>query len=89
MVAMDDQGEVTLVNQAARQLLSDKMGSSVVSTARIYDASVIDQHLREVLHSGRARPDEELNVNGRLLLSNTVPVRSQGRIIGAVCTFRE
>ncbi|OWS77602.1 MULTISPECIES: sensor histidine kinase [Pantoea] len=89
VVAMDDQGEVTLVNQAARQLLSDKMGSSIVSTARIYDASVIDQHLQEVLNGGRARRDEELNVNGRLLLSNTVPVRSQGRIIGAVCTFRD
>ncbi len=89
VVAMDDQGEVTLVNQAARQLLSDKMGSSVVSTARIYDASVIDQHLQEVLNGGRARRDEELNVNGRLLLSNTVPVRSQGRIIGAITTFRD
>lgn len=89
VVAMDDRGDVTLVNQAARQLLSDNVASGIVSAERIYDASVINHHLQEVLASGRARRDEELNVNGRLLLSNTVPVRSQGRIIGAVCTFRD
>jgi two-component system sensor histidine kinase DcuS len=87
VVAMDDQAQVTLVNQAARSLLNDSMGT--ISGDRIYDASVIDDHLRDVLHSGRARRDEELNVNGRVLLSNTVPVRTQGRIIGAVCTFRD
>jgi len=89
VVAMDEQGQVTLVNQAAQQLLNDNMASSIVSAERIYDASVINHHLQEVLRSGHARRDEELNVNGRLLLSNTVPVRSQGRIIGAVCTFRD
>ena len=87
VVAMDEQAQVTLVNQAARSLLNESMGT--ISGERIYDASVIHDHLRDVLHSGRARRDEELNVNGRVLLSNTVPVRSQGRIIGAVCTFRD
>lgn len=87
VVAMDDQAQMTLVNQAARSLLNDSMGT--ISGDRIYDASVINDHLQDVLQSGRARRDEELNVNGRVLLSNTVPVRSQGRIIGAVCTFRD
>ncbi len=85
VVAMDDQAEVTLVNQAARTLLNNALANGNVSG----DASVIHDHLQAVLHSGRARRDEELNVNGRLLLSNTVPVHSQGRIIGAVCTFRD
>ena len=89
VVAMDDQAQVTLVNQAARTLLNEPSSSGMVDNEGIDDASVINQHLRDVLHSGRARRDEELNVNGRLLLSNTVPVRSQGRIIGAVCTFRD
>ncbi len=89
VVAMDDQGQVTLVNQAARSLLHDTVANGMISTDRIYDASVIDHHLQDVLHSGRARRDEELNVNGRVLLSNTVPVQTQGRIIGAVCTFRD
>lgn len=87
VVAMDDQAQVTLVNQAARSLLNDSMGT--VSADRIYDASVINDHLQDVLRNGHARRDEELNVNGRVLLSNTVPVRNQGRIIGAVCTFRD
>lgn len=89
VVAVDDQGEVTLVNQAAQKLLSAEIATSAISADRIYDASVINTHLQDVLQSGRPRRDEELNVNGHVLLSNTVPVRSQGRIIGAVCTFRD
>lgn len=87
VIAMDDQAQVTLVNQAARSLLNDSMGT--ITADHVYDASVIDKHLHDVLQTGRARRDEELNVNGRVLLSNTVPVRSHGRIIGAVCTFRD
>ncbi len=89
VVAMDEGAQVTLVNQAAHSLLHDSVASGMIGSDRIYDASVIDHHLQDVLHTGRARRDEELNVNGRVLLSNTVPVRNQGRIIGAVCTFRD
>ncbi|WP_051337989.1 sensor histidine kinase [Pantoea sp. AS-PWVM4] len=89
VVAVDDQGAVTLVNQAAQKLLNAEIATSAISAERIYDASVINAHLQDVLQSGRPRRDEELNVNGHVLLSNTVPVRSQGRIIGAVCTFRD
>jgi len=89
IVAMDGQEQVTLINQAAHTLLNDPVVAGVISTDRIDDASVINHHLQDVLHNGCARYDEELNVNGRLLLSNTVPIRSQGEVIGAVCTFRD
>lgn len=89
VVAMDDQAHVTLVNPAARTLLNDPMTGSMVGTDGIDDTPVIHHYLQEVLNNGHARRDEELNANGRLLLSNTVPVRSRGQIIGAVCTFRD
>nr|MBA2814517.1 two-component system sensor histidine kinase DcuS [Candidatus Pantoea persica] len=53
------------------------------------DASIIHAQLRETLRTGRAYRDEEFNINGHVLLSNTVPVYSQQRLIGAVCTFRD
>lgn len=89
VVAMDDGGDVTLVNQAARTLLHDAVPHSGAPTTPLDHAPVLHHHLQDALHHGRARRDEELHVNGRVLVSNTVPVRSQGRIIGAVCTFRD
>ena len=35
------------------------------------------------------RRDEEITIKDRLLLINTVPVRSNGVIIGAISTFRD
>lgn len=33
--------------------------------------------------------DRELGCNGLLLIGNTVPIRSQGAVVGAICTFRD
>ncbi|WP_065649535.1 MULTISPECIES: sensor histidine kinase [Pantoea] len=90
VVAMDDRHDVTLINQAACHLLSDAAQAHYAAdeTWRV-DTAAVEPQLRSVLQSGRARRDEEINVNGRLLLTNTVPVRTAERIIGAVCTFRD
>ncbi|VDZ81432.1 two-component sensor kinase [Salmonella bongori] len=45
--------------------------------------------INDVLHDGTPRRDEEIIVKGRLLLVNTVPIRSNGKIIGAISTFRD
>ncbi len=45
--------------------------------------------LQEVLRSGEPIYDRALGCNGLLLISNTVPVRSQNAIVGAISTFRD
>lgn len=45
--------------------------------------------LTEVLRDGTVLRDEEINIKERLLLINTVPIRSNGKIIGAISTFRD
>ncbi|WP_313385398.1 sensor histidine kinase [Pantoea sp.] len=83
VIAVDAHAEVSLINEAAQKLLTEEGSGSMD------DASVIHAQLRDTLATGRARRDEELNINGQVLLSNTVPVYSQQRLIGAVCTFRD
>lgn len=89
VIAVDEQARVTLINKAAQQLLRETAMEAPLSGVRIPDNSLMLSHLREALHDGRAWQDEELNVRGRFMISNTVPVRSRERIIGAVCTFRD
>ncbi|MBB1200292.1 two-component system sensor histidine kinase DcuS [Enterobacteriaceae bacterium 89] len=85
VMAVDAQGRVTVINHAARQIL---LSSSSLMQGEPGQAQLL-ANLRDVLHSGEAKQDRELGCNGRLLLSNTVPVRSQGKVIGAISTFRD
>ena len=85
VMAVDAQGRVTVINHAARQIL---LSSSSLMQGEPGQAQLL-ANLKDVLASGEAKQDRELGCNGRLLLSNTVPVRSQGRVIGAISTFRD
>lgn len=89
VIAVDVDARVTLINQAAQLLLRQTAIEAPLSGDRIPENSLMLSHLREALHDGKARYDEELNVRGRIMISNTVPVRSRKKIIGAVCTFRD
>lgn len=91
VIAVDDHAHVTLINQAARQMLHETgvQDANTNNPNAISDALPLILNLRDVLHRGVPRRDEEISFKGRLLLSNTVPVRSNGVIIGAICTFRD
>ncbi|BDH45559.1 two-component system sensor histidine kinase DcuS [Salmonella enterica subsp. enterica serovar Choleraesuis] len=87
VIAVDVHGQVTMINHAARQmLLSPVSGHGPDDEA---PHAPLLANLNTALRDGKALPDREISCNGRLLLSNTVPVRSRDAIIGAICTFRD
>lgn len=89
VIAVDASGEVTLINEAAQNLLNYRklQDDAKLSTLSHAWSQVVD--LSEVLRDGKPHRDEEINVKDRLLLINTVPIRSNGKIIGAISTFRD
>lgn len=89
VIAVDEYGEVTLINQAAQELLDyhKSQDDAQLSTLSHAWSKVVD--FSQVLHDGTPRRDEEIMVKDRLLLINTVPVLSNGKIIGAISTFRD
>ncbi len=82
VIAVDANGQVTLINPAARGMLLSGPDKSLDRTPLLAD-------LQEVLRSGEPIYDRALGCNGLLLISNTVPVRSQNVIVGAISTFRD
>ena len=84
VLAVDIHGRVTMINQTAREILLLPAGKQTENTSAPLLAS-----LRDVSKSGVARQDQEISCNGRLLLCNMVPVKSQDRVIGAITTFRD
>ena len=84
VLAVDIHGRVTMINQTAREILLLPSGQQTENTSAPLLAS-----LRDVSKTGVARQDQEISCNGRLLLCNMVPVKSQDRVIGAITTFRD
>lgn len=85
VIAVDDKGRVTLINQAAREFLFSADDAALGAAQR----APLLENLKEVLTSGSAIEDREIGCNGRLLLCNTVPVLNNKRVIGAISTFRD
>lgn len=84
VLAVDIHGRVTMINHAAREILLLPSGKQTENASEPLLAS-----LRDVSKTGIARQDQEISCNGRLLLCNMVPVKSQNRVIGAISTFRD
>ncbi|PXW60994.1 two-component system sensor histidine kinase DcuS [Grimontella sp. AG753] len=85
VIAVDREGNITLANQAARQMLlsTNNHGTRDIRHTPLF------ADLQTVLQSGQPLSDQEIGCNGHLLLCNSVPVRGQDGVIGAVSTFRD
>ena len=85
VIAVDREGNITLANQAARQMLlsTNNHGTRDIRHTPLF------ADLQTVLQSGQPLSDQEIGCHGHLLLCNSVPVRGQDGVIGAVSTFRD
>ncbi|WP_230350840.1 sensor histidine kinase [Lelliottia sp. WAP21] len=84
VIAVDSQGRVTMINHTARQILL----LPAQNTNEPHHVPMMAA-LRRVSQTGKALQDQEIDCNGRLLLCNTVPVKNQNNVIGAISTFRD
>ena len=89
VVAVDRQGRVRVINQAAKHILSlgvaldsDIVGQPLNNVIRL-------TRLPEVVETGEAELDDEMRIGNTAILTNRVPVKVNGEIIGALATFRD
>lgn len=86
VIAIDRQGNITLMNQTARKVLLSPEDFS--ANNNVVPLPIIST-LHEVLDSGNAIEDQEIIILGRQIRCNAVPIYAQRQIIGAICTFRD
>ncbi|MDX5629339.1 MULTISPECIES: sensor histidine kinase [unclassified Brenneria] len=90
VIAVDSNANITVINDEAIRLFRQGGSQSPEQTAESISQHWLDRlHLKQVLEKGIPRRDEEINVHGHLLLTNTVPVFVEGDMIGAIVTFRD
>ena len=86
IVAIDRHANVTVVNRQAIVILGKDSESQIIGQP-IKDV-LPGAKLSRILSGGEQRHDQELEVNGTIMLINTVPMIEQDTIIGAVASFR-
>lgn len=85
ILAVDSTGSVTLINAEAVRLFNQAGISDVVSI----DITEYVPQIKTVLEAGQPALDSEYDLRGITLLSNTVPLKVNGKIVGAISTFRD
>lgn len=86
IIAINGNGQITTCNLEAKKIL--EMEESDV-TGRDIGTVLPTSRLSEVLEGGEVRKDEPMIIGNTLVITNRVPVQSNGKIIGAVATFRD
>lgn len=85
IIAVDREGQIVLVNGAARNLLQVEgpiLGKPV-------EEVVPHTRLRAVIRTGEPEFDHELNLLGTKVLTNRLPLRVDGEVVGAIASFRD
>ncbi|HBV96966.1 MAG: histidine kinase [Peptococcaceae bacterium BICA1-7] len=86
IIAIDSQCRITVLNAAAIRILG--LGDNS-HTGRIITDVIADSSLPRVLESGEPEYNQERLINNVVIITNRVPVRVSGVVVGAVATFRD
>ncbi len=92
LLAVDQEGQVILVNDAGRKILSlDDRASLPATLAEIPDAAVFQDLIRRTMEAGVALAEEiDLNDSGRNIAVQIAPLRDENRDVGgAVCLLSD
>jgi len=86
VLAVNREGEITLVNQQAQRFLGLPPVGEVLG--RPIQMVVPNSRLQEVLERGERQFDREMWLNDHPVVVNRVPILGDGEVEGAVATFR-
>ncbi|MGG1680092.1 DcuS/MalK family sensor histidine kinase [Neobacillus sp. NRS-1170] len=88
IIAIDQEGNITLVNRAASKLLK-KAGLEGNPIGMNVEEYLPETRLARIVESGESEMDQEQNLHGVTILVNRVPVIVGNQPVGAIATFRD
>ena len=88
IIAVDHQGNITLMNTSAKETLSRK-GQQADLTGKPIEQLIPHTDLFSLLKSDKGGQSREMVLGETIVLINWVPIHIEERLAGAVATFRE
>ncbi|MFV9510364.1 ATP-binding protein [Tepidibacillus sp. LV47] len=87
IIAVDQKGRITMINQAAKELLKDFMDQENHIGKPIKEV-IPNTKFMNVLETGKAQYDQEMLIGNEWVVTNQVPMIVKNEVIGAVASFR-
>lgn len=87
VVAIDTDSQITLVSDEAERIF--QRAGIANPLGGLADESIPNTRLDEVLKTGQAIYDKEQDLNGITILTSRVPIVVNGKVVGALATFRD
>lgn len=88
IIAIDQEGKITLVNRAASKLFK-KAGLEGNPMGMNIEDYLPETRLTRIIKSAETELDQEQNLHGVRILVNRVPVVVENQPVGAIATFRD
>lgn len=86
IITVNDKGEITTLNNAAANILNLANNTTIIGDN--IEQHIPNTHLLNVLMNGEKQLDKLMNINGHEIIVNRVPMKVNGKIVGAVASFR-
>ncbi|QCC86767.1 two-component system sensor histidine kinase DcuS [Desulfovibrio desulfuricans] len=88
IIAVNKEGTLVLVNEMAEKILRSAGVTGPLEGQPVQD-TVPATRLDAIIKEGKPEYDMEQNINGSIIMTNRAPITLQGKVIGAVATFRD
>ncbi|KGR78516.1 ATP-binding protein [Ureibacillus manganicus] len=88
IVAVDSKLNITIFNKTAAKILGVGEDPNIFIGKNIHEV-LPDTRLPEIVFTGESVYNQEIYVNKHSILSNRVPIRVNGKLVGAVAIFKD
>lgn len=86
IISINEEGLITTINDSARRILGidsqDLIGEKIANI-------IPGNYIEDILLTGELIIDRETRLNNINVVTNIVPIRLKGKIVGAISTFRD
>ena len=91
LVAVDETGKITLINDSALSILGF---NNSISKAQLLEKNIEeiipDTQIFSVLETGKPEFEKELRINNTVIMANRIPIlNNKGKVVGAISSFRD
>lgn len=90
LVAIDQEGLITLMNDSALQILGfdkEEMKNQVIG--RNVEEVIPNTRMISILSTKKAEFDDEQKLQDTVILTNRIPIMNRGQVIGVIASFRD
>jgi len=90
LIAIDNKGKITLINDSALSILhyENHIDKNDIIGKNIEDV-LPTTRLTAVLGTGKSEFEKEQRINNTVIMTNRIPIKDRGKIVGAIATFRD